>query len=149
QRGLQLPIRKSKRSVPDTEFSEMEEAMPKPNDPALSAWLTHCLGTDTTPRDEPGVLRVFIEECSTPDRCWPVIQRFEQAIASGECSSYSINESHAFFDPATQLVTVNFSFAGVFDPPEQAMPVSRFLSLLRDWMNALGGTGVGEAQGAF
>ncbi len=82
-------------------------------------------------------MRVFIEQCSTPDRCWPVILRFEHAIACGERSSYSINESHAFFEPATQLVTVIFSFKGVFDPPEQTMPAPQFLSLLKTWLATL------------
>ena len=82
-------------------------------------------------------MRVFIEQCSTPDRCRPVILRFENAIACGERSSYSINESHAFFEPATQTVTVNFSFEGVFDSPEQSMPAPQFLSLLKTWLAAL------------
>jgi hypothetical protein len=119
-------------------YPEMEVPMPKPDDPVLRAWLTDRLRNDSTPPDEWGVMRVFIEECSTPERCRPVLLRFEQAIACGERSSYSINESHAFFDPATQLVTVDFGVRGVFDPPEQTMPAPQFLDLLTSWMTALG-----------
>jgi hypothetical protein len=55
------------------------------------------------------------------------------------CDSAPGAGDHAvFFDPATQVVTVNFSFDSVFDPPEQSTAAARFLALMANWMTALG-----------
>src|SRR5207249_2270399 len=100
----------------------LEVAMPKPDDPALSAWLVQHLTTEAKPQDAMGVMRVFVEECSTPERCRPVVLGLRQAIRRSEVWSFTRNAVTLSFDPATLTVTALFLLDDVFDPPEQTMP---------------------------
>jgi hypothetical protein len=96
------------------------------------------LTADATPQDARGVLRLFVEECSTPDRCRPVVAGLQQAIAGSESWSFTRNAVTVSFDPATHTITAAFAFPDTFDPPEQTMPVPQFLALMTNWMTALG-----------
>ena len=83
-------------------------------------------------------MRVFVEECSSPERCRPVVQGLQQAIAAAEAWSFTRNAVTVSFDPTTQTITAAFAFDNTFDPPEQTMPAAQFLALMTTWLIALG-----------
>ncbi len=108
--------------------------MLNPQDHARADWLTQQLEAHAIRPDEMGMMRVFIEECSTLARSEPIIQGLQQAVSESRDWWFQRNAVELRYDPVTGLVTAGFERGDVFHPAEQTMPARRFFSLLTEWM---------------
>jgi hypothetical protein len=108
--------------------------MLNPQDQARADWLTQQLEAHAIRPDGMGVMRVFIEECSTLERSEPIVQGLQQAVSESREWWFQRNAVELRYNPVTDLVTASFERGDVFRPPEQTMPARRFFSLLTEWV---------------
>ncbi len=73
-------------------------------------------------------LDVFLDMCSTPERCEPVLQGLRLATAGSAHWSITWNDSFVDFDPISRMVTVLFVIDGILEP--RSVPASDFLELV-------------------
>lgn len=83
------------------------------------------------------IARAFLAECSSVERCQPILADLRQAVAELRTFVYCRNAIELAYCPSSGLVSFTFLYPGVFEPGVEHLDSASVLDLLAAWLGRL------------